>query len=313
MPSKNYRCDFCEEEIRKDHLPSHIRTKHAKELALHLIEDAKTSSVNLISAYLRKADPRTMPVPSYLHQETDYWFGLRPIMIEEKDNVTPYLAVPANLESHMTFLHEVMEHVTLNDFMAIQKNINLRSKEVMDLKATLKDTIETLADLGDEHRRTVNRLQSEVDACRKTVKDVNDGVLTTDLYSQIERGERSLKFEESQHKITIERLGALQRKHTALEKKYEEVYQSSTESSNQRCMQVEEVYVKQVERLQESLRKEREKTLKTKKVRRGSEKRKAEKEKLKKDMKETKARMKALEKESDSDSDSDSDSGSDSD
>lgn len=292
--------------MRKDYLPTHIKSKHPKDLALHLVEDAKTSTVNVISSYLRKADPRTMAIPSFLHQDTDYWFGLKPIMIEEKDNVSPYLAVPANLQEHMTFLHEVMEHVTLNDFMAIQKNIVLRSKEVIDLKATLKDTIETLAELGDEHTRKVNRLETELESYRKTVEDINGGVVTTDLYKQVEKAERYQRLAESQYAHTMESLESLQCKHATLEKRYEELYQSSTESSNSRCLEMEEAYMKQIERLQDSLRKEREKTLKTKKVSRGSEKRKAEKEKLKREEEELKARKKALKKKySDSDSDSD--------
>lgn len=310
MPSKLFQCDFCDGKHRKTDLPTHIRHKHKVELAKYLVEDAKASSISVISSYMRKADPITMPIPSRIHTETDYWFGVNPMMAEEKDSVATYLAVEANMTAHADFLREVMDHVSLNDYMAIQRNFILRSEEMVMMKDRVRDMETMMRNMTDEHHKEMEKMCIELEAHRKTVEELNDGVLNTDLRAQIERAEKAQKFSEQNATRTLEQLATLQWKYKNLETRYEEAQLSSVSSSNIKNIEMEEAYIKQIERLQESLRKEREKTQHVKKTEKDSDKKKAEREKVKREMKEAKKRMKALQKvlsSSDSDSDSDSD------
>jgi len=280
------------------------------DLAKYLVEDAKASSISVISSYMRKADPATIPIPSRIHEETDYWFGAKPVMVEEKDSVSSYLASDANMTAHAEFLREVMDHVSLNDYMAIQRNFILRSEEMVRMKDRERDVEQLMAEMTAEHHKNMETMRIELEAHRKTVEELNDGVLNTDLRAQIERAERAQKFSEQNATRTLEQLATLQWKYKNLETRYEEAQLSSVSSSNMKNIEMEEAYMKQIERLQESLRKEREKTQHVKKTEKDSDKKKAEREKVKQEMKEAKKRMKALQKalsSSDSDSDSDDD------
>ena len=280
------------------------------DLAKYLVEDAKASSISVISSYMRKADPATIPIPSRIHEETDYWFGAKPVMVEEKDSVSSYLASDANMTAHAEFLREVMDHVSLNDYMAIQRNFILRSEEMVRMKDRVRDVEQLMAEMTAEHHKNMETMRIELEAHRKTVEELNDGVLNTDLRAQIERAERAQKFSEQNATRTLEQLATLQWKYKNLETRYEEAQLSSVSSSNMKNIEMEEAYMKQIERLQESLRKEREQTQHVKKTEKDSDKKKAEREKVKQEMKEAKKRMKALQKalsSSDSDSDSDDD------
>jgi hypothetical protein len=311
MPPKLFQCDFCDVKQRKFDLPNHIKTKHVKELANYLVEEAKLSNISVISSYLRKADPMMMPIPSRYHEDTDYWFGTSPIMAEEKDSVSSYLASAANMSSHAEFIHEIMDNVSLNDYMAIQKNLIVRSEEMLRMKDRIKDLEKSLSTTIDEHDKEMESMSIELNAHRKTVEELNDGVLNTDLRAQIDRAERAQKFSESHATKTLEQLSTLQWKYKNLEQKYEDTQLSSVSSSNMKNLEMEEAYIKQIERLQDSLRKEREKTLTVKKTEKDSDKKKSEREKIKREMKEAKKRMRALQKTLSSSSDSDSDSDSD--
>ena len=306
MPSKTFQCDFCDIQQRKADLPYHIKTKHTRELAKYLVQDATESNISVISSYLRNANPLTMPIPSRVHPNTDYWFGVRPIMIEEKDNVSPYLAVEANLDAHIAYLNELMDNVSLNDFVSIQRTIIIRSPEMIAMKDRVLTAEKMLYDRTDAHKKEIDKMTTTLEAYRKTVEEINDGVLNTDLRIQIQKAERAQKFAECQATKALEHVSTLQWKYEELEKRYDESYQLSTETSGIRILEMEQAYMKRIEALQIALGKERDKVSVAKKSTKESDKKKAEKERLLKEMKENKKRMKALEL-SDSDSDSDSD------
>ena len=310
MAPKLYPCDFCDVKQRKADLPSHIKTKHIKELAEYLVEEATLSNISVISSYMRKADPATIPIPSRIHEETDYWFGVKPVMAEEKDSVSSYLASDDNMTAHADFLREVMDHVSLNDYMAIQRTFILRSEEMLQMKDRVRDVEQLLTEMTDKHDKEMEKMRIELEAHRNTVEELNGGVLNCELRARLERAERAQKFSEQNATRTLEQLATLQWKYKNLETRYEEAQYSSASSSNMKNMEMEEAYMKQIERLQDILRKEREKTHHVKKSEKDIEKKKAEREKAKREMKETKKRMKALQKalsSSGSDSDSDSD------
>lgn len=305
MPSKTFQCDFCDIQQRKADLPHHIKTKHTQELAKYLVEDAKESNISVISSYMRNANPLTMPIPSRIHPNTDYWFGVRPIMIEEKDSVSPYMAVESNLDAHVAYLHVLMENVSLIDFMGIQRTIIIRSPEMISMKDRVSTVEKELCDRTHAHKKELDKITTTLEAYRKTVEEINDGVLNSDLRIQVQKAERAQKFAECQATKALEHVSTLQWKYQELEKRYDESHQSNTETSGIRILEMEQAYMKRIEALQIALGKERDKVSVSKKSTKESDKKKAEKERLVKEMKENKKRMKALELSDSDDSDSD--------
>lgn len=321
MPSKVFQCDFCDSKHRKIDLPSHIKHKHKVELARHLVDDAKQSNINLINSYQKKADPKTMPIPSRIHSDTDYWFGVKPVMIEEKDSVTPYLSMDVNVEAHAEFIKELMSIVSLNDLMEINRAQWLRSPECFALKDKVKALEETIEALNHGYEKQLEEMRMELEGCHKTLEEVNDGILHKDLHIRIERAERAQKYAESHSALLEEQVSSLKWKLKNLEQRYEEALQSNSESSGLRNIEMEEAYMNRIDRLQKekatlvaSLEKEKAKNakIKAKKVKsdRDSQKRREMMERIKREEEELKAKKKALKKMALSDSDSDDDSSS---
>jgi chromosome segregation ATPase len=319
MPSKMFKCDFCDGMTRKCDLPAHIKSKHAVELAKHLVDDAKATSVSVISAYLKGGDMGRIGIPSLLHPDTDYWFFPRPVMIEEKDDVRPLLEVEANREAHSTFIQELMDIVSLNDYLSIQRNLTIRSKEMLEMKSQVKTLEKTLQEVRTQHDKEVSHLQMEVDAYRKTVEEVNDGVLNSDLRLQIETARQAQRIAERHATKALEQLESLQWKYDTLENQS----QTTHETNNYRHLEIEEAYIKRIEKLQKdlattnaSLEKEKSKNAKIKarkkKNDRDSQKKRDLLERLRREEEELRAKKKALERGLDSDSDSSSASDSDS-
>lgn len=304
MSPKTYQCDFCDVQQRKFDLAVHIKAKHTVELAKYLVEDAKGSNISVISSYMRKANPLTMPIPSRIHPDTDYWFGVRPVVIEEKDSVSPYLAVEANMDSHVAYLRELMDNVSLNDFMEIQRTIIIRSPEMIAMKDRVGTAEQKLCDMTASHKKELDKMTTTLEAYRETVEEINSGVVNADLRALIVKAERAQKVAECEATKALEHVSTLQWKYQELEKRYDESYQSNTEARGRRVLEMEEAYMKRIEVLQIALRKERDKVSTAKKSTKESDKKTAERERLKKEMKEAKKRFKALAL-SDSDSDSD--------
>lgn len=319
MPPKVFQCDFCDSKHRKLDLPQHIKVKHKVELARHLVEDAKQSNINLINSYQKKTDPKMMPIPSRIHPETDYWFGVKPVMMEEKDSAAPYLAMDANIEAHAEFIKELMSIVSLNDLMEIHRAQWLRSPECFALKDKVKALEKTIDTLKHGYEKELDQMRLELETHQKTLLELNGGILHTDLHIQIERAERAQKFAETHSARLEEQVASLQRKVKNLEQRYEEALQSNSESSGMRQIEMEEAYLARMDKLNKEkatlvaqLEKEKAKNSKYKakkaKTDRESQKRKELKERLKREEEELKARKKALKKMALSDSDSDDDS-----
>jgi lipid II:glycine glycyltransferase (peptidoglycan interpeptide bridge formation enzyme) len=276
------------------------------ELAKYLVEDAKQCSTNVINSYLRGACIKTMPIPSRLYEGTDYWFGAKPVMIEEKDNVTPYLAVETNRECHRAFIKELMDYVSVNDYLSIGRLTQIRSPEMDILKDALKQRDDDIVTVMKQHAVEMAKLMREVEEHKQTLSEVNEGITHKELRHQIHDLQRDVSIASTKHTRMVDAYEILEWKYADIEKKYEELYVSTCESKGMASLELETAYLKQVERLQDSLRKEREKVALTKKETKSSDKKKEEKEQLKAEIKAAKAKAKALEKKlSESDSDSD--------
>ena len=305
MPSKVYQCDFCDSQHRKNDLPTHIRAKHTAELAQHLIHDAKTCSVSIIWSFIERASPKTMPIPSKLHDGCDYWFGVRPIMIEEKDNVTPYLVIEANLECHAKFINELMTHVSLIDFVEIHRNQQLNSQEMADMRKRNTDMSELIAEMSEQHTRLVEQLQTQLDDYKQTVEQLTGGTTIADMRTEINKAQRTCAAAEKRSARLTEELSSLQWKYNTLETRYDELYRDSfSEEKSRRMIDMEEAYMKRIEHLQGVIQKEREKVATVKKESKNVDKKKAEKERMKNELKVAKAKARALKKQLKEDSSS---------
>ena len=311
MPSKVLQCDFCDSLHRKTELPVHIRAKHTAELAKYLVEDAKENSCSIIASYMRNASAKAMPIPSMLHHGCDYWFGVRPIMIEEKDNVTPYLAVEANLTAHTAFIRELMDHVSLNNYIAIQRNLQVRSQEMADMKDHVRQVTKQLSSQTEQYAKEITALRNELDTYKKTVEDINDGITSKELRDEISHCRRDYDIAQKRIVKLMDENTSLEWKYEELAKRYDEVSSESREEKGMKMIEMEEAYLKKIERLQDIIRTEREKVATTKKESKDTDKKKLELERKRNELKAAKAKAKALMKQvkalHDSDSDADSD------
>lgn len=304
MPSKTLRCEFCPTDFRKTDLPCHIKAKHMVELAKHLVQDAKDSSVNVISSFLKGCSAKAMPIPSRLYEGADYWFGAKPIMIEEKDDATPYLAVKANMDCHMEFIRELMDYVTLNDYISIGREIQVRSTDMIALKEAVKQAQDHNLELSKQHAMEMSKLMRELEDCKETLADVNDGTTHKELRSQIHNLQREVAMKTSQIARLTDDKDILLWKQVELEKAYNERLESTPERAIA-MIELEEGYLKKIEHLHKDLAKEREKTALAKKEAKSSDKKKEQKERMKAELKAAKAKAKALARQLDN-SDSDS-------
>lgn len=306
MPSKKLQCDFCDTVSTKQQLAGHIKSKHTAELAQHLIKDAQTSSINVIWSYIKKTSPKNMPIPSRIHPNIDYWFGVNPIVVEEKDNVAPYIDIPANLEAHGEYIKELMKHISLPDFIELHRQFQLNSKEMAEMKEQVKQQTHIIAEITEQSSYRISELESQLQSYKATIDEVTGGVTIDQMKQQLMRAERSTSIVEKRFIRAQEEIERLQWKCNQLEKRNEELYQEAySEEKSRRVIEIEEGYMKMIERLKEQLHKEREKTLSDKKDNKEKEKKKAEKERLLKQQAELKRQMKALQKSLSSDSDSD--------
>lgn len=293
-------------EFRKTDLPAHIKAKHMPELAKHLVDDAKTSSSNVICSYLRGACPKTMPIPSRLYEGADYWFGAKPIMIEEKDNVTPYLAVDMNVQYHRQFVKELMDYVSLNDYMEINRKIQVRSPEMVALQENNKALRSQIHDLEMENTKELSRLHEELETYKQTVEDVNEGITHRELQQQIKILQRECASEQRKNEHLSDDLETLKWKYEQLQKEYNNMVENKGGLRDMATIELEEGYLKHIEVLQKTLQKERDKVAQGKKEAKDSDKKKEEKERMKAELKAAKAKAKALARQlENSDSDSD--------
>ena len=313
MPSKLFRCDFCNVEQRKTDLPTHIRAKHMDELVQHLIQDAKEHSISPILQFMKKQPAISIPISSPLYENCDYWFGVKPIMIEEKDSVAPYISVELNLKSHEEFLHQVMSKVSIIDYMEIQRELCNKSPEMKILEKNLRDTTGQYLKIQEDYVLYKEKIEKELDAYKQTVEEMNGGKTLAEMTRELESLKRT-------NRRLDDRVITLSRENERLRKYNEPVYKSETDALD--AIKMEELYIQKIESLQEKLTKTREelqtekdKNRKVKESTRKNEKDvervKIEREKVKREMKEAKKRMKELQKTLSSSSSDSSDSDSD--
>jgi chromosome segregation ATPase len=280
------------------------------DIVQHLIQDAKEHAVSPILQFMKKQPAISIPISSPLYENCDYWFGVKPIMIEEKDSVAPYISVELNLKSHEEFLHQVMSKVSIIDYMEIQRELCNKSPEMKILEKNLRETTEMYLKIQEDYVLYKEKIEKDLDAYKQTVDEMNGGRTLAEMTRELETLHRT-------NRKMDDRLVVLSRENERLRKYSEPIYRSETDALD--AIKMEELYIQRIESLQEKLTKTREELQtekdKNRKVKESTrknekdvEKIKAERQKVKREMKEAKKRMKALEKSLSSSSDSDSDS-----
>jgi len=140
-------CEFCptvnnvRTEFRKDALAVHIKAKHKKELALFILDDEKEYSSGILKQY---ANARTHnPFLSRLYDGASYMFGVKPMFFEDtpKDDgeMCKYIKAEENKEEHHRYIGEVLELISIVEYIKLGKDIIIRSEEMLAKKKAIEN------------------------------------------------------------------------------------------------------------------------------------------------------------------------------
>jgi len=325
MPAPTIRCEFCEDhEMRRDAYAPHVKAKHMKEIATLLLEDFKEYNATTISAYASELSVKSMPIYSKMYQDAEYWFGVKPLFYiresveipyeegrpdtklkgyPEDDELRQYLKREENLTAHRQFLQEVLQSISLLDFIAIGKNLVIKNPDVVMMKKELSALRTNYKDLEESSKKEEERLQRELEMWKETADEKEFiGDLRRDLQAsraygrQVEKSCSILKEELEHQKKQSDEVWAERNQSRFLE--VEGLYSALEKERNEKIEWKDKAQTKVKVEAQKLFDKEREAKQKAK------DKKALEKAKAKKLAK----KAKKLAELSDSDSASDSDS-----
>ena len=193
MPAPMIRCEFCENhEMRRDTYASHVKAKHIKEISMILLEDFKEYNATTISAYASELSVKSMAIHSKMYQDAEYWFGVKPYFYiresleiphddtrpdtklkgyPEDKELSAYLQRQENLTAHRQFIQEVLEGISLMDFIALGKNLVIRNPDVMIMKKELSALRTNYKELEESSKKEEARLQRELDMWKETADE----------------------------------------------------------------------------------------------------------------------------------------------
>ena len=316
--------------MRRDSYAAHVKAKHMKEIARLLLEDFKEYSSTTISAYASELSTKSMPIYSKMYQDAEYWFGVKPLFyiresIEvpyvegrpdtnlkaypEDEELRQYLKREENVTAHRQFIEEVLQSISLLDFIAIGKDLIIRNPNVVNMKKELSALNERHNALVESSKKETERLQRELEMWKETadekefIADLRRDLQSTRSYArQLEKSSSLIKQKMEDDKRELEeRWSGLNQASFARGQEMEAREDSLRKKVSKLEADLEKAKVKVKEEAQKLFDKEREAKQKMK------EKKALEKAKAKKAAKKAKKLAEM------SDSDSDSDSGSDSD
>jgi hypothetical protein len=321
MPSKDLVCEFCQTEMRKCDIATHIKAKHEKELvALMLKEYSEASedkSHTTITKLMRHNKPHSIPIYSELYPDARYFFGVKPMMFLEEDDfdtVRSYINSEKNMEAHIEYMYELMNKIGLKDMAEYNIKIEVRSPEISLLKKQYSEATRKIAEQEKENEMLKNIIAQQKHNYNelKEAIDMGFGDELPQMKKDMDFYKRTINEQDKEIAYYRNRLEEYNHKVE------EEITNIRRASSKERDMlyENEEKLLAEIKKLKENnekiklkIKQEAQKMLEKEK-----EKKKAEKKKVKKALKKAKA-LAALENDSSSsDSDSDSESsGSDSD
>lgn len=193
MPAPTIRCEFCENhEMRRDAYAVHVKAKHMKEIATLLLEDFKEYDVNTIKTFASEGRVASMAIPSKMYQDAEYWFGVKPFFYirdsvevpydpsrpdtklkgyPEDLELSQYLKREENLVAHRAFIEEVLQSISLMDFIQIGKNLAIRNPDVISMKRELTNLRMNHKELEESSQKEFERLKREVEVWKETAED----------------------------------------------------------------------------------------------------------------------------------------------
>lgn len=216
------KCEFCENyEIRRDSYASHVKSKHMKDIAYLMLEDFKDCNVNTISSYASEHKTTSMPIYSKMYQDAEYWFGVKPLFYiresievpydesrpdaklkpyQEDEELRQYLKREENLIAHRQFIDEVLQSISLFDFIKFQKDLVIRHPDVLHMKKELSALQARHSALEESSKKEVEYLKREAEMWKETadekecIADLKRDLYSTRSYAQqVDRTVSSLK------------------------------------------------------------------------------------------------------------------------
>lgn len=304
MPRRTLPCDYCDKSYSKHELPVHIKAKHMDNLRRFLVEEAKESQLSTILSFMK--GNYYVSIPSK-EDDVHYWFGSKPIAVEEKDDIGDYMRLPANQEAHKAFLQEVMSGISIVDYITIQREAIIRSQKMIDLQKTVEEQAKQLKHLQEEYSAYKETTTKTIQSLQETVDAMNDGETMDSLRSELQKKDKTIQAKEKDIRTLHNNVAFLE---------YELSRRNTPEEERVKVLELEgeflalkEKYQKVLGQLEEEKSKNKAIKDKRKEKERSSLKAKKEKAKIKEQMKELKRKQRKLKKTiSDSDSDSDDDS-----
>ena len=330
MPNKKVICEFCHFISRKDLVAQHIKSKCSSGVGKMLLKEWKeTASVTPIKQFIEARAIQNIPIPSYMYEGSFYWFGVEPRMFDEEDSWASYIKCQDNLDAHKAFLEECLRSISLMDFIECEREAQVKSPEVVELrkkynalvKEHLEDEKEHIADM-DVKNRIIQRLTSELE----DVRDSMDSPHTIhSLQTKITQLETTIRSQSFQIKTMTDRLQSIDDDHQmAIDQLYESnrIKRVDNEEMYEMLNEQYKALKKANEKLQINLKKEAQKIADKQQKEREKDKEKARKakEKLKEEIllakmkarrtspKQKKKVVSSSESESDSSSESESES-----
>lgn len=293
MPRRTLPCDYCDKSYSKQELPVHIKAKHIDDLRRFLVEEAKESQLSTILSFMK--GNYYVSIPSK-EDDVHYWFGSKPIAVEEKDDIGDYMRRPENQEAHKTFLEEVMMGISIVDYIFIQREAIVRSQKMIDLQKTVEEQVKQLTRLQVEHSTYKEITTKTIQSLQETIDAVNDGETLDSLRNQLQRKDKEIQTKERDIRILRNNVSLLE---------YEIGRRNTPEEERARILELETEFIAMKEKHQKVLSQLDEEKSKTKAIKdKQKEKEKEEtKEEKKKalDKKKKKQLLKALLTGSDSD------------
>lgn len=193
MPAPTIKCEFCENhEMRRDAYAGHVKAKHMKEIATLILEDFKEYEVNAIKTYASEGKTSSMAIPSKMYEDALYYFGVKPLFYIRDSIEIPYdptrpdtklKAYPEDLElsqylkreenmiAHRKFIEEVLQSISLMDFIQIGKNLAIRNPDALCMKKELSTLRVNYQELQGSYEKESERLKKEIEMWKETAEE----------------------------------------------------------------------------------------------------------------------------------------------
>lgn len=232
MPAPTIRCEFCENhEMRRDAYASHVKAKHTKDIARLLLEDLKEYEIHAIGAYAQEHSTKYMVIQSKLYQDAEYWFGVKPYFyiresIEkpydperpdtklkpypEDDELRQYLSREENLVAHRKFMEEVLQSISLLDFIQIGKDLKIKNPDVLNMKKELSSLRENYKALEVSSQNQVEQLKRELEMWKETADEKE---CIADLRRDLQSARSHVRQLEKSNSLIKEEIEFLKKEH----------------------------------------------------------------------------------------------------